>query len=269
MKTLKTHGFAVNKTTSSYHIPVYYVFTFFYNVGFFLTPITFKNMATATTRLIFPEGTLVSYKNKLCIVAERNQNYGYNVYKVRELDGTYLHTAFSWELDHATSEEQFLADEFNKDFMEPEDSASKRFYKIKDTDKTEFIQQQKNSNTIKKTRLHSNLFKSYLKFVDELREPELLPPAELNNHLENFFVTVRKEDGSQYEPSSIRGILGSLHRYFQEKKYAESIMTAPTFSGMRDAIAAKFKVRLIIEHNKTINCTLLYCTYSTQHTLEF
>ena len=47
---------------------------------------------------------------------------------------------------------------------------------------------------------------------------------ELDAVLCQFYGEVRKRDGNNYEPDSLRVMQAGLHRYLVEKKYPKSIM---------------------------------------------
>ena len=50
------------------------------------------------------------------------------------------------------------------------------------------------------------------------RTCEKLLPCELDLLFGNFLVTVKKQNGSEYEPSTIRGFMSSLGRYLKMEK---------------------------------------------------
>ena len=90
--------------------------------------------------------------------------------------------------------------------------------------------------------------KEYLSFKKDARQPEDIPGPDLNALLEEFFMCVRKTDKSQ--PSTLRGMLGSLKRYLEEKEYSDNIRTSPNFAGMREMLNAKYKVRFNVLFNQ-------------------
>ena len=64
----------------------------------------------------------------------------------------------------------------------------------------------KNKNTARKTSQDVALFKTFLR-ERKLNEPadlEELTPLQLDTSLRQFVLSVRKQDGSDYEPSSLR-----------------------------------------------------------------
>ncbi|KAM4771281.1 uncharacterized protein WCC33_003136 [Rhinophrynus dorsalis] len=80
-----------------------------------------------------------------------------------------------------------------------------------------------NKNTLKKTKFDLRIIQFYLLKVQETRELLKIPVEELDDHLSNFILTHRKQDGSEYEPGTLRGILGSLDRHFEKSNYPYAI----------------------------------------------
>ena len=139
------------------------------------------------------------------------------------------------------------------DVSTDEQSSNVRFEHVDEAQKEAFKLKQKNENTERKTRSDVKLFKEYLAFKKDARKPEDIPGSDLNALLEEFFMCVRKTDKSEYEPSTLRGMLGRLKRYLEEKEYSENIMTSPNFAGMREMLNAKYKVRFYVFFNQ------IYC----------
>ena len=71
------------------------------------------------------------------------------------------------------------------------------------TDIEEYIDTHKSAATKKKTKQHTDLFLQYLLEQGENRALHSLPVETLDFHMSRFFVSVRKVDGSEYEPCSI------------------------------------------------------------------
>jgi len=61
-------------------------------------------MATATTALIFKEGTFVKYKEKLCVITENDCSRGFSVYTLLNMESGEYHQAFGYQMDDATEE---------------------------------------------------------------------------------------------------------------------------------------------------------------------
>ena len=66
----------------------------------------------------------------------------------------------------------------------------------------QFIEEQKNKQTLPKTWRDVGLLSEFLKSKQENRKIEEIQPQELNNFLREFIVTVKRNDGGDYEPSS-------------------------------------------------------------------
>ena len=105
-----------------------------------------------------------------------------------------------------------------------------RFATISSSDVEEFLTKQQNVNTKRKTSGDMKVFSQFLLSIAELRNPEDIPPAELNTILCKFVLAVRKKDGSEYEPVSLRAFVSSTDRYFKQKEYGVSIANDIQFS---------------------------------------
>ncbi|KAJ8315132.1 hypothetical protein KUTeg_007282 [Tegillarca granosa] len=112
---------------------------------------------------------------------------------------------------------------------------------IDDIDVDEFIKQNENQNTLRKTLGHLRVLKSFLLKQNELREIHEIPPIELNEYLAKFLISVRKKGGKEYEPSTLRGMLGSFGRYLRRHNYSTSIISGFEFSKCRESLKFKQK----------------------------
>ena len=88
----------------------------------------------------------------------------------------------------------------------------------------QFIEEQKNKQTLSKTRRDVGLLSEFLKSKQENRKIEDIQPKELNDFLSEFIVTVKRKDGGDYEPSSLRGFIASFNRQLKNVKYSKSIV---------------------------------------------
>ena len=102
------------------------------------------------------------------------------------------------------------------------------------------MEENENQNTSRKTRQDLALFKAFLSQKTK-SEPEELTPKQLDSHLQEFVLGVRKQDGSNYEPASLRSIIASIERFLKKKNYGYSIINSVEFSGCRDVLKAKQK----------------------------
>ena len=83
--------------------------------------------------------------------------------------------------------------------------------------------------------------KRFCSTINETREPETMTAKELDKILSRFFKDVRKENGEEYEPSSLTTFQRSFQRYFSEKRLPFNIFEDEEFSRCRQVLAAKRK----------------------------
>ena len=62
-----------------------------------------------------------------------------------------------------------------------------RFVTMTDEEKEQFKLEQKNKNTLRKTKYDMSILEQFLLFQKENRCPTEIPPADLNTILEDFF----------------------------------------------------------------------------------
>ncbi|PFX19780.1 hypothetical protein AWC38_SpisGene15814 [Stylophora pistillata] len=77
--------------------------------------------------------------------------------------------------------------------------------------------------------------------IDETREPETMTAKELDKLLSRFFKDITKENGEEYEPSTLASFQRSFQRYFSEKKLPFNTFEDDEFSRSRQVLAAKRK----------------------------
>ena len=76
--------------------------------------------------------------------------------------------------------------------------------------------------------------------VGEKRKLEDIPAHELNNLLSNFFFTVKKRNGEEYEPNSLTSLHRSIDRHLREVgQNTIRILEDREFEGSRQALDAK------------------------------
>ena len=77
-----------------------------------------------------------------------------------------------------------------------------------------FIAEQENQNSVKKTKQDIALLTAFLQTKGETQsERAEIPPAELNELLSEFILSVHTKEGQEYEPSLLRGIVASFERH--------------------------------------------------------
>ena len=88
--------------------------------------------------------------------------------------------------------------------------SEKRFFAY-ETSVEDNVESTENRNTKEKAKRNVQLFKEFLrKEKNDLREVHTIAPAELNKYLAEFILSVRRKDGEDYEPSSLRCLVSSL-----------------------------------------------------------
>ena len=105
----------------------------------------------------------------------------------------------------------------------------------------EFIADQEYKNTRAKTERDVKLLKAFLTVKGESRKPNELTPQEPNEYLSEFILSVKRKDGEDYEPSSLRGLIASFNRHFKEQKYPGSIIEGAEFEQTRKCLEARSK----------------------------
>lgn len=86
-----------------------------------------------------------------------------------------------------------------------------RFLQVSEQETSEFVKNNRNKNTTRKTKGNVKILYNWLTEVcTEARKFYEIPPPELNMYLARFFLSVRRPDGSEYEPETLRGFLGIL-----------------------------------------------------------
>ena len=111
--------------------------------------------------------------------------------------------------------------------------ASRRFVK--------FTEEEGNANMKKKTVSDLKLFNEFLNSEEEERNRENMPAAELQQLAKKFVLGVRKKNGEEYEPSSLRGFLQSVDRYLRKKGCTFSLLNDKEFCEVQDILKKKQK----------------------------
>jgi len=112
---------------------------------------------------------------------------------------------------------------------------------MSDTDMDNFISENENVSTRKKTLSHIKLLRQFFLQIGESREPQDIPPSQLDALLSKFFASVRQKNGSEYEPSYLRGMHGSFEGFLKKSNYPISLITGCEFNRTREALKSKQK----------------------------
>ena len=110
-----------------------------------------------------------------------------------------------------------------------------------------FIDSEKKENTVLVTKSHiSHLSKWLLEMKQEQNPIYELAPEILNKYLCEFFMTLKKKNGTDYEPGTISSFNASFERYLRDNLYPVSLMSDKAFFRLREVIKAK---RSILKKN--------------------
>ena len=113
--------------------------------------------------------------------------------------------------------------------------------KLDNDEIADFIKENRNKNTVKKTNADLNNFYRFTKTINETRKLENIPPTELNDILAHFFVKARRQDGNEFEPDTLTSFSRSFDRHLREHGRQYSILTDRHFEKAREALASKRK----------------------------
>ena len=104
----------------------------------------------------------------------------------------------------------------------------------------QLVKEEKPRNTVKKTESDLNVWYRWCLTVGEKRTLENIPTHELNNLLSNFFFTVKKRNGEEYEPNTLTSLHRSIDRYLREVgQNTIRILEDREFESSRQALDAK------------------------------
>ncbi|XP_073250403.1 cholesterol 24-hydroxylase-like [Porites lutea] len=111
-----------------------------------------------------------------------------------------------------------------------------------DTSVEDYVESLENGNTKEKTKRDVKLLETFLRNEkNDEREVQDIEPAELNKHLAEFIRSVRRKDGEDYEPSSLRCLVSSIERHLKKNNYTKSIINDKEFELFRKCLQAKQK----------------------------
>lgn len=116
-------------------------------------------------------------------------------------------------------------------------------------------QQQKNINTARKTTSDIQTLQNFLSEMNENRKVEDIPHTELDTLLSKFLLVVKRKDGNEYEPHTLRCMVGSIDRYLKEHNYMHTIVygNSKDFPLTKQSLNAKIKfLKKIAESNPPI-----------------
>ena len=96
-----------------------------------------------------------------------------------------------------------------------------------------------NKNTQQSTNNWIKVWKSWASQKGYDESIENYEPEALNKILEEFYATVRKKGGEDYEPDSLRVMVTAIDRYLTEKEYKQSIIRDREFKSSKQVLEGK------------------------------
>ncbi|XP_053381922.1 uncharacterized protein KIAA1958-like [Mercenaria mercenaria] len=117
------------------------------------------------------------------------------------------------------------------------------FITIDESDKDKFINDSRNINTLKKNESAVRQFQRWLSSEPRHVTVELteIPVERLDDYIGSFLLSIRKADGSNYEPDTLTSYHRGIDRYLREQNYPFSMVNDREFSSSRAVLAAKRK----------------------------
>ena len=113
-----------------------------------------------------------------------------------------------------------------------------RFASISDEEVKEFTEKLENENTKKKTLYDIKVFKN------------VLTPVELQEIIKKFVLAVRKKNGEEYEPSSLRAFIQSIDRHLRKNNYGFSVLNDKEFHEVQDILKKQKQLKSIRKGNR-------------------
>jgi len=84
--------------------------------------------------------------------------------------------------------------------------------------------------------------KKCLKTKEENRAIHNIPTSELDNHLFDFFMRIKQKSGIDFDPVTLRSMLGSFERSLNTRKYGISVVHGHEFTLTKQCLKTKYKV---------------------------
>ncbi len=97
----------------------------------------------------------------------------------------------------------------------------------------------RNKNTDRSTQTSGRKFTQWVQEKQLHFSLETISAEELDKILQHYFAELKKKDGSDYEPDSLRTMLASLDRHFQEAGCTFKVIKDKEFQGCRQVLNGK------------------------------
>ena len=96
-----------------------------------------------------------------------------------------------------------------------------------------------NKNTKRSTGYWKGIFEKWAKTRGKEEQLESYDIPELNEALSQFYAELRKENGQDYEPDSLKVMQAALDRHLRSKNYPKSIVRDTEFLSSRKVLEGK------------------------------
>ena len=114
-----------------------------------------------------------------------------------------------------------------------------RFEKVDDEFIEELKEMSENENTKKSTEYWKNVFKKWATERNVNANLEEYECDALDQTLSQFYAELRKENGEDYEPDSLKVMQAAMERYLKSKSYPKSIIRDREFINSRKVLEGK------------------------------
>ena len=96
-----------------------------------------------------------------------------------------------------------------------------------------------NKNTKRSTGYWKGIFEKWAKTRGKEEQLESYDIPELNEALSQFYAELRKENGQEYEPDSLKVMQAALDRHLRSKNFPKSILRDTEFLSSRKVLEGK------------------------------
>ena len=114
-----------------------------------------------------------------------------------------------------------------------------RFPNLTENDIEEIKNSNVKANTERSTKTWMNVWLKWCSARGISQPIEYFPCQQLDNLLSKFYAEVKKVNGADYEPESLRVMQAAIDRYLREKDYGESIISSRQFCQSIKTLNAK------------------------------
>ena len=116
-----------------------------------------------------------------------------------------------------------------------------RFPLVSDEEILEINETAASKNTARATKTWMAVWAEWCQARKNNVNMESYCPQALDGLLNKFYVEIRKKDGTDYEPDSLRVMQTAIDRYLRHKNYPASIITGREFTKSQETLDAKAK----------------------------